>query len=272
MVIQSNYGNETGMMNKHDITAGRQQTGPYQTERTGSGRSDRWRFGWKPLLSGLHTALAFSALLLSGCQTTQQDARTEAEPVVESAPVTQTFTSIDEQRVTLRPGVTFSMLVDVDGINEIEESDIRLLQDGTAVLPMVGAVRLDGLTLSEASAHLSGLYNTYYQLKPLVRLQYSSDNASAPWGHVTVLGRVKKPGRVNIPPTRDLTVSGAIQGADGFDTSANLKAVRISRFTSGADGSRQMVVNMDRIGAGEAGAQDPALYAGDIVYVPETIF
>lgn len=173
--------------------------------------------------------------------------------------------------MTLRPGVVFSMLVDVDGLNEIEEEQIRLHEDGQAVLPMVGSVQLNGLSLAEASARLQELYSRFYQTTPLVRLQFSTEDESAPWGYVTVLGRVRKPGRVNIPPTRDMSVSGAIQGADGFDTSANRKAVRISRTDAEGD-SRQVVVNLERVGEDGEADQDIGLQSGDVVYVPETIF
>ncbi len=88
---------------------------------------------------------------------------------------------------------------------------------------------------------------------------------------MTVLGRVRKPGRVNLPPTRDMTVSGAIQDADGFDTSANLKAVRITR--TGADQVKtQTIVDMNRIGADGDFKRDLPLRAGDLIYVPERVF
>ena len=263
-------------MDDQGIAAGGHQPGQYQTVRAGSARYDGWREWLKPIKSSLGAALFFSAVLLSGCKTTRQEVRSEAvrpeASVAEPVPAVQTFSSMEERRVTLRPGVLFSMSVDVDGINEVEEKDTRVLQDGTAVLPMVGAVQLDGLTLSEASARLSGLYSTYYTQKPLVRMQFGVDasGTSSFWGYVTVLGRVKKPGRVNLPPTRDLKLSGAIQGADGFNTSANLKAVRISR-TDADNTTRQMVIDIDRIGEGDAG-KDIQLQAGDLVYVPETIF
>lgn len=218
------------------------------------------------------TALGISALLLMsvlfGCITQREVGDSPAEM---DASVIETFTEVNDKRVTLRSGVVFSMLVDVDGLNEIKEEHIRLQQDGCAVLPMVGSVNLSGLSLPEASLRLQKLYSTYYQDTPLVRLQFSTDDGSAPWGYVTVLGRVRKPGRVNLPPTRDLSVSGAIQGADGLDTSANLKAVRISRMNP-AKGSQQVVVNLEQVGEEGTAAQDLWLRSGDVVYVPETIF
>ena len=105
----------------------------------------------------------------------------------------------------------------------------------------------------------------------LLQFMMSENGSSSPWGYVTVLGRVKNPGRVNLPPTRDLTVSGAIQGADGFDTSANLRAVRISR--DGASGEKtHRTVDLNRIGETGEIDEDLKLKAGDIIYVPERRF
>lgn len=203
----------------------------------------------------------------AGCRTTQTDSL--ASDAASDATVKR-FAGEKQEKVVLRAGVMFSLLVEVDGLNELSVNDLRVRQDGTAVLPMVGEVAVDGLSLSEASDKLSALYSKYYTQKPLIRLQFLIDGDSSPWGYITVLGRVKKPGRVNLPPTRDLTVSGAIQGADGFDSSANLKAVRISR-TDANNISSQMIVDMDKIGEGASG-KDVQLKAGDVVYVPETIF
>lgn len=222
------------------------------------------------LIANRIVLLLFCAIaLLTGCETLETKPALVQE---REAEMLLGFKGDEQKKVTLRSGVVFSMLVEVDGINEIEVEELRVRQDGSAVLPMVGAVDLDGLTLSEASEQLSMRYSMFYKETPLIRMQFvlNASGDSSPWGYVTVLGRVKKPGRVNLPSTRDLTVSGAIQGADGFATSANLKAVRISR-TDAQNGSRQIIVDMDMIGKGEA-IKDVHLKAGDLIYVPETIF
>ena len=209
------------------------------------------------------------ASLLSGCVATGS----KPEEQVSSNVALDTFSFEDHAQVLLRPGVMFSIRVEVGGINECAEDELRVRQDGTAILPMIGSVKVAGLSLSEASDQLADRYSVYYQEMPLIHLRFLGDEsgASSPWGYVTVLGRVKNPGRVNLPPSRDLTVSGAIQGANGFDTSANLKAVRISRAdTSGKN--RQVTVNLLQVGKGGVVGKDVQLKAGDIVFVPETIF
>ena len=173
----------------------------------------------------------------------------------------------------LRPGVMFSLNIEVSGKNEIEATNLRVNENGKVILPIIGAVEVDGLTIVAASARLSSLYRRYYVEPPLVRIQFAPNPADggAPWGYVTVLGRVSQPGQVNLPATRDLTVSGAIQGAGGLGTSANQTAVRITRI--GEAGKKyQTVVNLNRIGSDGATIQDVPLKAGDLVFVPKRIF
>lgn len=218
-------------------------------------------------------SVILSTIFLFGCVT--PDVKSAKRPNDTATAELSTFSAGAHEKVVLRAGVMFSLLVEVDGSNEIEANDLRVSEDGIAVLPMIGSVALDGLTLSQASSQLSKLYGKFYQARPLVRLQFSQDESSggsSPWGYVTVLGRVRKPGRVNLPPTRDLTVSGAVQGAGGFDTSANVRAIRITR-TGSDHKSKQIEVNMDQIGdRSEARQQDVPLRTGDIVFVPERIF
>lgn len=172
-----------------------------------------------------------------------------------------------------RAGVMFSLHVEVNGRNEIEVTDLRVRDSGDAILPIVGAIELDGLTIADATTRLRALYAHYYVDPPLVRIQFSSNQTGggSPWGYITVLGRVSKPGRVDLPATHDLTVSGAIQGAGGLSSSANQASVRITRI--GTDNKKyQTVVNLNRIGADGAIGDDLSLRAGDLVFVPERIF
>jgi len=116
------------------------------------------------------------------------------------------------------------------------------------------------------------LYGRFF-VRPqiIIESQIESGDASvSPWGYVTVLGRVKNPGRVNIPPTQDLTVSRAIQLAGGLSTSARGSSILVTR-TQG-DESVQKRVDLDRIGSRGKSENDLALISGDVVFVPEKVF
>jgi len=173
----------------------------------------------------------------------------------------------------VRPGLVLSIRVLVAGDEEIDLDNKRVRNDGTVMLPLLGVVNVDGLTLGELSSMLQSMYNKSCFVDPSVEVEFADEggNGVSPWGSVTVLGRVKKPGRVSIPPTRDLTVSRAIQEAGGFDTSAKSQAIRVSRRTAGGE-TDQMHVNLNRVGVEGEQEEDIVLQPGDIVFVPESVF
>ena len=131
----------------------------------------------------------------------------------------------------------------------------------------------EGMTLTELSEALTGRYRDFF-VDPQVVVDFVMDpdsDAVSPWGHVTVLGRVKKPGRVNMPPTQDLTVSDAIQRAGGLDTSAKDSAIRVTRQRRNGL-SEAIEVDLRAFGSRGQVKNDLILQSGDVVFVPEMIF
>jgi len=169
----------------------------------------------------------------------------------------------------LRPGLLVNVQVLVTGQKEIDEKNRRISESGLITLPLVGDVPVGGLTIGAAQSLLRAFYKRYY-VDPQVLIECqmeSGGDAVSPWGFVTVLGRVKKPGQVNVPPTRDLTVSRAIQLAGGLDTSARSDAIRVTRTRGNR--KEQFKVDLDRIGLRGTPKDDIQLMQGDVVYVPE---
>ena len=171
----------------------------------------------------------------------------------------------------LRPGLTVNVQVLVTGRKEIDEKSRRIPESGVITLPLVGEIRVEGLTVTEAQAQLKASYGRYFVDPQVIVecLMEIGEAAVSPWGYVTVLGRVKRPGQVNLPPTRELTVSRAIQLSGGLDTSARSNAIRVTR-TRGA-GTEQFEIDLDRIGARGRTKDDLRLLPGDVVYVPEAV-
>lgn len=81
---------------------------------------------------------------------------------------------------------------------------------------------------------------------------------------VYVIGKITKPGALNLPSQEQLTISRAISLAGGFEKFANQDAVQLMR-----DG-RVTTVDVRAILAGKV--QDPALSPGDTIYVQESRF
>ena len=89
----------------------------------------------------------------------------------------------------------------------------------------------------------------------------------SPWGTVTVLGEVNKPGPVDVPSTMDLRVTRALQlagGATGLADKANIRVTHCDK-----DGKQtKTVVDLIEIGKEGRPDKDVLLQAGDVVWVP----
>lgn len=175
--------------------------------------------------------------------------------------------------VTLRPGLVVSIRVLVAGKKEIEELAKPVSDIGTINLPLLGSLTVQDMTLETLSASLTDRYRKYF-VAPHVLVDFDHSPASAgtsPWGYATILGRVKAPGRIGIPPTHDLTISGVIQRAGGFSTSAKTSAILVTRRgTDGLPVSRE--INFNDVGAEGRLEDDIPIEADDVIFVPETKF
>jgi polysaccharide export outer membrane protein len=173
----------------------------------------------------------------------------------------------------IKPGHVLTVTVFVAGQKELEEIERRVSSSGQISLSLVGTVDVNGMTCPTLAAKLRELYK-HYMRDPLVDVAFvvdKSPDAVSPWGYVTVLGRVKLPGRINIPPTQDLGLSMAIQLAGGLDSSAKDTAIKVTRPK--ADGTMEtMEVNLRAAASQGKTENDVMLSAGDIIYVPEKVF
>lgn len=177
------------------------------------------------------------------------------------------------EQATLRPGLMVNVTVIVAGKKQIEEIGRRVSETSTLTLPLLGSLAVSGETLDSLTARLTAEYREYY-VEPQVMVEFVRDDqpeSISPWGSITVLGRVKRPGRVSIPPTRDLTVSVAIQQAGGFDTSAKETAILVTRRAPDGQTTTRHV-NLREVGARGRVENDIVLLPDDVVYVPELVF
>jgi protein involved in polysaccharide export with SLBB domain len=166
-----------------------------------------------------------------------------------------------------------SMSVLVAGQKEIDEPSKRISEGGTIILPLLGEMEISDLSLEELQRQLTQNYKKFF-VDPQVILDFVRDadaEGISPWGYVTVLGRVQKPGRVSIPATRDMTVSAAIQKTGGFATSARDNGILVTRtLPTGATETR--TINLKAVGTAGRLDDDIILEANDVVYVPEAMF
>jgi len=211
------------------------------------------RFDWLKSVAGLGLFGVWS-FLVAGCLSVP-------DPVFQAKPV------LEEPR--LRPGITLGITVISAGKAESQAKEVSAA--GDIALTLVGVIKCNGLTIAELQEKLVTAYRQYMQ-DPQVTIQFVyGENILSPWGTVLVMGQVTRPGPVNIPATRDLTVTRALQLAGGATLIGDQKAVKITRPLP--DGKKVSTrLDLDKIGKQGLKDLDIVLQADDVVYVPEIIW
>ena len=146
-------------------------------------------------------------------------------------------------------------------------------QNGDITLPLLlqEPVACDGLTLDALKQKLVKAYSKYYR-QPMVTVTFAPVDPRggvSPWGTVTVLGEVMRPGPVNMPSTMDLTVTKVLQEAGGCKPFADKSSILVTRCDKEGNQTKT-TVDIKEIGKGGRIDKDMPLKAGDVVWVPET--
>ena len=203
---------------------------------------------------------------LCGCETVQ-DLIGGSSQKVDSSVVATWW---DGPRV--RPGV--NLIIQVGTVAAPPTvMNVEVDQNGDITLPLLlqEPVACDGLTLDALKQKLTKAYSKYYR-QPMITVTFGPFDARggvSPWGTVTVLGEVNRPGPVNMPSTMDLTVTKVLQEAGGCKPFADKSSILVTRCDR--DGTQTRTeVDIKEIGKDGRIDKDMPLRAGDVVWVPET--
>lgn len=143
--------------------------------------------------------------------------------------------------------------------------EVRVSQEYTITLPLIGTVDVRNKTLRQAQDLIRDLYNRDYLVNPQVNiivLEYSKRT-------VNVLGSVNTPGAVPFPPEQGMTLLDAIAKAGGFSRLADRKRLKLTRTTP--DGKiDNYIINADEIIQGSSSKSWPLL-KDDVIFVPERV-
>ena len=145
------------------------------------------------------------------------------------------------------------------------EKSVRIEADGTVTLPLIKKVKVADLTVSDAQELITQLYNRDYLVDPQISVLVVSFSPKL----VRVLGSVNRPGVVEMPPDREMTLTEAIASANGISRLGNPKSIAIKRVDESGK-TQQFEVNFNRI-LMNANAKDMILKEGDTIWVPERI-
>ncbi len=160
-------------------------------------------------------------------------------------------------------------------ISVYQEDDLSVISrvdaKGTVNLPLVGEVKIAGLTVSEAQKIIEDAYRDGRYLRaPQVTInveEYASRE-------VSISGMIRNPGRFPLPVESNMTVLELVTKAGGLTDTAKGTAVSVTRISP--EGKKEVfTIDVESLikGRDRAKAADNSLIlqAGDIVYVPERI-
>lgn len=165
-----------------------------------------------------------------------------------------------------------SISVNVYGEGDMSASQ-RLDSNGKLRLPMIGEIKVSGLSVREAETALENLYRERELLKsPLVTLVVSNYALR----EVSVLGAVRSPGNFQMPKEMtSLDIADLITRLGGFTPTAKADAVSVIRRKP--DGKEEVTtVDVERMISGrrrgDNSRRDFAVFPGDRIWVPERLF
>lgn len=145
------------------------------------------------------------------------------------------------------------------------EREVRLSQESTVSLPLIGNVALKGRTVREAQDVIRDAYERDYLVNPQISLTVTEYAKQV----VNVLGAVTTAGAVEIPPEQPLNLLDAITRAGGFTRLADRRHLKLTRTDE--DGKAvTFEINADDIIRGTTD-KTWMLKTGDVIYVPERI-
>jgi polysaccharide export outer membrane protein len=137
--------------------------------------------------------------------------------------------------------------------------------DGTVRLPLIGPIRVAGMSADQAAQRIRAAYANGFLVNPQVTVAV----VTAARRKLVVTGQVARPGSVELRAGERLTLLQAIAEVGGATRIANLRSVFVKRVT----GTRERIFKVDC----KAMATDPAIppfyvEEGDVITVKESLF
>lgn len=209
---------------------------------------------WRRRALAAVLAGAASATLLAGC-TGGRGGKIpyNVSPTVFSQPDSPALTVLeDEYRIAPldKLKITVFQVPDLSGEFEVDLT-------GNIAMPLVGNVKVVDMTTREANQKIATLLGTKYLQHPDVNVAVAASSTRT----VTVEGSVNAAGMM--PVTGPLTLLQTIALAHGADKDANPHRVVVFRRIKG----QRMAAAFDLVSIRRGEAEDPRIYAGDIVVV-----
>ena len=129
--------------------------------------------------------------------------------------------------------------------------DFDVNDQGLVALPLIGQVRIGGMSLNEAQELITTRYAKDYLVNPRVNVEVLN------YRPFFILGEVKSPG--SYPYVSGMSVVNAIALAGGYTPRANRNRITIKRSSGGSTTEQEA-------------PEDSIVLPGDVIRVPERFF
>lgn len=182
------------------------------------------------------------------------------EPPLATTDQVKNFTGAEAGIYRLGPGDEFSFLV--RGREDVSVPQATVSPDGLVSLPRIGLIKIQGMSLPEATDYVRKALEQYYTEPEVTLLMRSFKN-----NKVLMLGQVANPGIIHIPTSATLLEGIALAGGVVKDTQGNSPPINRCIIGRGKD----QVIWIDLRDLIERGnlALNVRLQNGDVVLIPQ---
>ena len=212
---------------------------------------------WVPAeeAAAVPAATAPAALAPTPAATPTAPALTVADMVAAGGPVAA------DAQLPVRVGDSVSILMSEDAEIRFEG---RIGESGVVRIPLLGDVRVAGLTARQVQDQITAALEKDYYQKATVSVQLL---ARSP-GTVFLYGAVKTHGAVELPTGSNLTLLQVISKGGGITAWADARNCRITRVDRLTQARTVLTVNLETAFQDIGGKDDILLQSGDIIFIP----
>jgi len=161
---------------------------------------------------------------------------------------------INPEQYIVGPGDAFAIVIWGESEGPIQAT---VTPEGQLVIPTIGAIEVDGLTLKEVQQKVAEVGSKRYRNRPVTAYLMGVRKI-----RVHVLGDVRKPGTYVATPLD--RVSDLIQRAEGLNWSAQEGCIELRR----ANGQKRLI-NYDKFRREGDLSENPTVLGGDVIFVPQ---
>jgi polysaccharide export outer membrane protein len=162
---------------------------------------------------------------------------------------------------------------DLISFRVIEDRDptrvLSVLGSGHIIFPYIGKLQAKGKTCRQVALEVKKLLEVDYYYKATVLITPYQNPAD--YGKLYVVGKVGRPGPIELPPNEHYTASKAILAAGGFQKFANKKVRLIRRIGPDPKDREEIVVDVGAVLEKGQLEKDREVLPGDMIIVRQKL-